>query len=172
MASRPQNSRCTSLDQGVVGEGGHDGVLVERVNGGDVPGQDGGQGWWCRSCRLLGEAWFALLTHPGCSRRWRVKSTSGHWLSGNGRVDNDLMAAGLTVGASPAPLTSASRRSTTTRWGVLEPAVGEPGHGLPVLRRRADPAAQVIRRLRDLEMPVADVKAVLAAPDAPAQPTP
>jgi DNA-binding transcriptional MerR regulator len=28
---------------------------------------------------------------------------------------------------------------------------------------------QVIRRLRDLEMPVADVKAVLAAPDAPAR---
>jgi DNA-binding transcriptional MerR regulator len=28
------------------------------------------------------------------------------------------------------------------------------------------PAAQVIRRLRDLEMPVAGVKAVLAAPDA------
>ena len=29
--------------------------------------------------------------------------------------------------------------------------------------------AQVIRRLRDLEMPVADIKAVLAAPDAPAR---
>jgi len=28
---------------------------------------------------------------------------------------------------------------------------------------------QVIRRLRDLEMPVADVKAVLTAPDAPAR---
>jgi DNA-binding transcriptional MerR regulator len=31
------------------------------------------------------------------------------------------------------------------------------------------PTAQVIRRLRDLEMPVAGVKAVLAAPDAPAR---
>lgn len=31
------------------------------------------------------------------------------------------------------------------------------------------PTAQVIRRLRDLEMPVADVKAVLAAPDTPAR---
>jgi hypothetical protein len=32
------------VDQGVVGEGGHDGVLVEGVDGGDELGQDGGEG--------------------------------------------------------------------------------------------------------------------------------
>ena len=32
------------VDQGVVGEGGHDSVLVERVDGGDVLGQNGRQG--------------------------------------------------------------------------------------------------------------------------------
>src|SRR5258708_24023019 len=42
------------VDQGVVGEGGHDGVLVERVNGGDVPGPDGGQGGGVARVRPLG----------------------------------------------------------------------------------------------------------------------
>src|SRR6516165_8746376 len=32
------------VDQGVLGEAAHDGVLVERVDGGDVLGQHGGKG--------------------------------------------------------------------------------------------------------------------------------
>jgi DNA-binding transcriptional MerR regulator len=44
-----------------------------------------------------------------------------------------------------------------------------PGTGYRYYSAYQIPAAQVIRRLRDLEMPVADVKAVLAAPDAPAR---
>src|ERR1700722_2543860 len=49
--------------------------------------------------------------------------------------------------------------------GLLEPAEVNPDTGYRYYSPAQIPAAQVIRRLRDLEMPVADVKAVLAAPD-------
>ena len=44
-----------------------------------------------------------------------------------------------------------------------------PGTGYRYYSAAQVPAAQVIRRLRDLEMPVSQVKAVLDAPDAPAR---
>jgi DNA-binding transcriptional MerR regulator len=50
--------------------------------------------------------------------------------------------------------------------GLLEPAQVNPDTGYRYYSDQQIPAAQVIRRLRDLEMPVADVKAVLNAPDA------
>lgn len=53
--------------------------------------------------------------------------------------------------------------------GLLEPATVNPDTGYRYYRDDQVPTAQVIRRLRDLEMPVAEVKAVLAAPDAPAR---
>ena len=53
--------------------------------------------------------------------------------------------------------------------GLLEPAAVNPDTGYRYYSAGQIPTAQVIRRLRDLEMPVADVKAVLAAPDAPAR---
>ena len=53
--------------------------------------------------------------------------------------------------------------------GLLEPAAVNPDTGYRYYSAHQIPTAQVIRRLRDLEMPVADVKAVLAAPDAPAR---
>ena len=53
--------------------------------------------------------------------------------------------------------------------GLLEPATVNPDTGYRYYSAGQIPTAQVIRRLRDLEMPVADVKAVLAAPDAPAR---
>jgi DNA-binding transcriptional MerR regulator len=53
--------------------------------------------------------------------------------------------------------------------GLLEPATVNPDTGYRYYSGAQIPAAQVIRRLRDLEMPVADVKAVLAAPDARAR---
>jgi DNA-binding transcriptional MerR regulator len=49
--------------------------------------------------------------------------------------------------------------------GLLEPAEVNPGTGYRYYRPDQVPTAQVIRRLRDLEMPVAEVKAVLAADD-------
>ena len=49
--------------------------------------------------------------------------------------------------------------------GLLEPAAVNPDTGYRYYSAGQIPIAQVIRRLRDLEMPVADVKAVLAAPD-------
>ena len=53
--------------------------------------------------------------------------------------------------------------------GLLEPAQVNPDTGYRYYSVTQIPTVQVIRRLRDLEMPVADVKAVLAAPDAPAR---
>jgi DNA-binding transcriptional MerR regulator len=50
--------------------------------------------------------------------------------------------------------------------GLLEPASVDPHTSYRYYAPDQIPQAQVIRRLRDLDMPVADVKAVLAAPDA------
>lgn len=55
--------------------------------------------------------------------------------------------------------------------GLLEPATVNPDTGYRYYGTDQVPTAQVIRRLRDLEMPVAEVKAVLTAPDAPARNT-
>ena len=49
--------------------------------------------------------------------------------------------------------------------GLLVPADVDPGTGYRRYRADQVPAAQVIRRLRDLGMPLEDVKAVLDAPD-------
>jgi DNA-binding transcriptional MerR regulator len=48
--------------------------------------------------------------------------------------------------------------------GLLEPAQVNPDTGYRYYTVAQIPTVQVIRRPRDLEMPVADVKAVLAAP--------
>ncbi len=53
--------------------------------------------------------------------------------------------------------------------GLLEPTTVNPDTGYRYYTGDQIPTAQVIRRLRDLEMPVGEVKAVLAAPDAPAR---
>ncbi|MGD0603028.1 MAG: MerR family transcriptional regulator [Streptosporangiaceae bacterium] len=50
--------------------------------------------------------------------------------------------------------------------GLLEPVTVNPDTGYRYYSAEQIPTAQVIRRLRDLEMPVAEVKAVLSAPDA------
>jgi DNA-binding transcriptional MerR regulator len=80
------------------------------------------------------------------------------------------MAAGLTVGDfSRATNLSVKTLRHYHQVGLLEPAAVNPDTGYRYYSAGQIPAAQVIRRLRDLEMPVADVKAVLAAPDAPAR---
>src|SRR5713101_7049654 len=80
------------------------------------------------------------------------------------------MAAGLTVGDfSRATHLSVKTLHHYHQVGLLEPAAVNPDTGYRYYSAGQIPAAQVIRRLRDLEMPVADVKAVLAAPDAPAR---
>jgi DNA-binding transcriptional MerR regulator/effector-binding domain-containing protein len=50
--------------------------------------------------------------------------------------------------------------------GLLEPSFVSASNGYRHYSEEQIPTAQVIRRLRDLEMPVADVKAVLTATDA------
>jgi DNA-binding transcriptional MerR regulator len=82
------------------------------------------------------------------------------------------MPAGLTVGDfSRATHLSVKTLRHYHEVGLLEPAAVNPGTGYRYYSAAQIPAAQVIRRLRDLEMPVADVKAVLAAPDAAARNT-
>jgi DNA-binding transcriptional MerR regulator len=49
--------------------------------------------------------------------------------------------------------------------GLLEPAVVDPDSGYRYYRPAQAQSAQLVRRFRDLGLPVADVKAVLAAPD-------
>jgi DNA-binding transcriptional MerR regulator len=53
--------------------------------------------------------------------------------------------------------------------GLLEPTTVNPSTGYRYYSGEQIPTAQVIRRLRDLEMPVGEVKAVLDAADAPAR---
>src|SRR6516164_6396310 len=80
------------------------------------------------------------------------------------------MAAGLTVGDfSRATHLSVKTLRHYHQVGLLEPATVNPDTGYRYYAAGQIPTAQVIRRLRDLEMPVADVKAVLAAPDAHAR---
>src|SRR5690242_4324076 len=80
------------------------------------------------------------------------------------------MAVGLTVGDfSRATHLSVKTLHHYHQVGLLEPATVNPDTGYRYYSAGQIPAAQVIRRLRDLEMPVADVKAVLAAPDAAAR---
>ena len=49
--------------------------------------------------------------------------------------------------------------------GLLEPSEVDPGNGYRYYAEEQIPLAQVIRRLRGLQMPVAEVKAVVAAAD-------
>jgi DNA-binding transcriptional MerR regulator len=80
------------------------------------------------------------------------------------------MAAGLTVGDfSRTTHLSVKTLRHYHQVGLLEPAAVNPDTGYRYYSAGQIPTAQVIRRLRDLEMPVADVKAVLAAPDAAAR---
>jgi len=80
------------------------------------------------------------------------------------------MAAGLTVGDfSRATHLSVKTLRHYHEVGLLAPATVNPDTGYRYYSAAQIPAAQVIRRLRDLGMPVAEVKAVLAAPDAPAR---
>ena len=80
------------------------------------------------------------------------------------------MAAVLTVGDfSRATHLSVKTLRHYHQVGLLEPAEVNPDTGYRYYSAGQIPTAQVIRRLRDLEMPVADVKAVLAAPDASAR---
>jgi DNA-binding transcriptional MerR regulator len=78
------------------------------------------------------------------------------------------VTAGLTVGDfSRITHLSVKTLRHYHQVGLLDPATVNPDTGYRYYCADQIPAAQVIRRLRDLEMPVAEVKAVLAAPDAP-----
>ena len=80
------------------------------------------------------------------------------------------MAAELTVGDfSRITQLSVKTLRHYHEVGLLEPATVNPGTGYRYYSAVQVPTAQVIRRLRDLEMPVSQVKAVLDAPDAPAR---
>lgn len=76
------------------------------------------------------------------------------------------MSASLTIG----DFSRASHLSIKTlrhyhRIGLLEPAEVDPGTGYRRYRTDQIPVAQVIRRFRDLDMPLEEIQSVLAAPD-------
>ena len=76
------------------------------------------------------------------------------------------MRPGLTVGEF-AQVTHLSVR-TLRRYherGLLEPAVVDPDSGYRYYTSEQIPAAQVIHRLRELDMPLREVREVLATPD-------
>ena len=76
------------------------------------------------------------------------------------------MRAGLTIGEF-ATLSHLSVR-TLRRYheaGLLEPAAVDPFTGYRYYSAEQIPPAQVIRRLRDLDVPLAEVKAILATGD-------
>jgi DNA-binding transcriptional MerR regulator/effector-binding domain-containing protein len=77
------------------------------------------------------------------------------------------VAAGLTVGDfSRMTHLSVKTLRHYHEVGLLAPAAVNPDTGYRYYSAEQIPAAQVIRRLRDLEMPVGEVKAVLDAGDA------
>src|SRR5882757_2842888 len=77
------------------------------------------------------------------------------------------MSTGLTVGDfSRMTHLSVKTLRHYHQVGLLEPAAVNPDTGYRYYATEQVPTAQVIRRLRDLEMPVAEVKAVLGAADA------
>ena len=80
------------------------------------------------------------------------------------------MATGVTIG----DFSRASHLSVKTlhhyhEVGLLEPSEVDPDNGYRYYSPAQIPIAQVIRRLRGLHMPVADVRSVLAAPDTDAR---
>jgi len=76
------------------------------------------------------------------------------------------MNAGLTVGDfSRMTHLSVKTLHHYHQVGLLEPAQIDARNGYRYYSIDQIPAAQVIRRLRDLDMPIPDVKSVLAAPD-------
>jgi len=80
------------------------------------------------------------------------------------------MQSGLTVGDfSRVTHLSVKTLRHYHEVGLLEPAEVNPVNGYRYYAPDQIPTAQVILRLRNLEMPVADVKAVLAAPDSAAR---
>jgi len=81
------------------------------------------------------------------------------------------MRPGLTIGEF-AQVTHLSVR-TLRRYherGLLEPAVVDPDSGYRYYTSEQIPAAQVIHRLRELDMPLREVREVLATPDPGATP--
>ncbi|MGH2895704.1 MAG: MerR family transcriptional regulator, partial [Solirubrobacteraceae bacterium] len=76
------------------------------------------------------------------------------------------MASELTIGAF-SRITHLSIKTLRHYhdWGLLEPAAVDPDSGYRLYSPAQVPAAQAIRRFRDLEMPIEQVKAVLAAED-------
>jgi DNA-binding transcriptional MerR regulator len=80
------------------------------------------------------------------------------------------VAAGLTVGDfSRITHLSVKTLRHYHEVGLLAPATVNPGTGYRYYSADQIPTAQVIRRLRDLEMPVGEVRAVLGAPGAAAR---
>ena len=156
------------VDIGVGGEGRHDGVDIEGVDGSEVGGDDGGK---------RTRTWFVLLA----SRRPRLTASVrslGHTLAGGarprigacispkGRSDTGGMRSSLAIGDfSRATHLNIKTLRHYHRIGLLEPAYVDPDTGHRRYGTDQIPTAQVIRRFRSLDMPLEEIHAVITTPD-------
>src|SRR5690348_2453321 len=116
-----------------------------------------------------GAIWLAWV-QSNCSMSPRLDSLAGRGsspgLSPNGRVHSGSMPAGLTIGEF-ATLTHLSVR-TLRRYhesGLLVPATVDATTGYRYYAAAQIPSAQVIHQLRQLDVPLAEVKQILATDD-------
>src|SRR6201985_49560 len=116
---------------------------------------------------LMRASLVAWAGKAAASSGWGGKGQLSPRPSGNGRVDTPGMRPRVTIG----DFSRASHLSIKTlrhyhEVGLLEPAEVDPGNGYRYYAEAQIPQAQVIRRLRGWQMPVAEVRAVLSASDA------
>jgi DNA-binding transcriptional MerR regulator len=91
-------------------------------------------------------------------------------LSPWGRVHNHVMRTSLAIGDfSRATHLSVKTLRYYHRVGLLEPVDVDPHTGYRHYTTEQIPTAQIIRRFRDLDMPVHEVQAVLSTPDVQAR---
>jgi DNA-binding transcriptional MerR regulator len=103
-------------------------------------------------------------------RTGKSKAAAGAFLSPWGRYQTGLMASSLPIGDfSRATHMSIKALRHYHRVGLLEPA--DVDHFTGHRRYTTDqiPTAQVIRRFRELDMPIEQIKGILSAPDVPAR---
>lgn len=101
-----------------------------------------------------------------CSPKGRVKGRPSTQLSPIGRLILRVMSGSLPIGDfARATHLSVKALRYYHSVGVLIPADIDPVSGYRRYRTDQIPVAQIIRRFRNLDMPIEDIQAVLAAPD-------
>ena len=109
----------------------------------------------------LEDWWLPHREEQGAGRRFFLP---------RGRYQTEVMASSLPIGDfSRATHMSIKALRHYHRVGLLEPADVDPFTGHRRYTTDQIPTAQVIRRFRELDMPIEDIRAVLTAPGIPAR---